>query len=109
MRNFSVTYLNSTTVNVQWVPNGATYYRVFYYASNCQGMFATYPGNIREAAIGGLCSCLENVFSISATFEISGKIFEGEKSPPVLPGNDDILIALYKRLIITIDSKTHQQ
>ncbi|XP_019850169.1 PREDICTED: protein sidekick-2-like [Amphimedon queenslandica] len=85
VHNFSVTYLNSTAVSVKWVPNGATYYRVFYYTSNCKAQFVTYPGDIREAAIGGFCSCLENEFSISASFEISGKVFEGKKSPPVLP------------------------
>ena len=51
-----------------------------------------FPGDTTNGVIGGLDPNLDYLFSISVSYNISGMIFEGQRSQPIPPGMKEIII-----------------
>ena len=51
-----------------------------------------FPGDTTNGIIVGLDPSLDYLFSISASYNINGMIFEGQSSQPIPPGMKEIII-----------------
>ncbi|XP_019858972.1 PREDICTED: uncharacterized protein LOC109587177 [Amphimedon queenslandica] len=77
-------HLNSTTVQVNWLPiPGASYYTV-YYNSGCDDDSINVSNETNQSIISGLCSCLSYSLEMSVTIEINGTYYEGPRTAPTV-------------------------
>uniref|UniRef100_A0A1X7TIC4 Uncharacterized protein n=1 Tax=Amphimedon queenslandica TaxID=400682 RepID=A0A1X7TIC4_AMPQE len=80
--NFTLIRLNSTAVQMNWLPiPGASYYTV-YYSSGCYVDSMNVSNETNQSIISGLYSCLSYSFEMSVTIEINGAYYEGPRTEP---------------------------
>ena len=92
--SFSTEIISSTAVRAMWSEVESPYldhYTVYYYPNPAQNgngkkqaneRMVEFPAGSSFGVIGGLDEELEYLFSLTVTFNISGTIFEGRRTPP---------------------------
>ena len=92
---FSTIRINSTAVRAMWSKVDSDFvdhYTVYYYPNPAQNgnrkrnnneQMATFPAGSSSGVIGGLDKEQDYLFSLSVTFNVSGQLFEGERTDPV--------------------------
>ena len=91
VKGFLVSEINSTAVRADWGSvTGASHFTVYYQSTSKRKRQAdtgmrVFPGDTTNGVIGGLAPNLDYLFSISASYNINGMIFEGQKSQPIPP------------------------
>ena len=95
---FSTKILNSTSVRAMWFEVENPYlgwYTIYYSPDPAQNgrrkrqnneKMAEFPAGRYFGVIGGLEEEQEYLFTITATFNMSGQIFEGQRTEPAPPG-----------------------
>ena len=90
---FSVTQFSTTSVSVMWESintTGVSHYTVYYTSTSkrkreTDSGNVTFPANTNQCVMGGLDPNLNYVFAISVTFNIRGKLYEGDSTPYITP------------------------
>ena len=92
---FSTERINNTAVQANWsevVSDYLDHYTVYYYPNPAQNgrskrqnneQNATFPADSSSGVIGGLDEDKGYLFSLAVAFNISGELFEGERTKPV--------------------------
>uniref|UniRef100_A0A1X7THN0 Uncharacterized protein n=1 Tax=Amphimedon queenslandica TaxID=400682 RepID=A0A1X7THN0_AMPQE len=82
--NFILIRLNSTTVQINWLPIlGASYYTI-YYSSGFDIGSINVSNETNQSIISGLYSCLSYSFEMSMTVEINGTHYKGPRTEPTV-------------------------
>uniref|UniRef100_A0A1X7SR38 Fibronectin type-III domain-containing protein n=1 Tax=Amphimedon queenslandica TaxID=400682 RepID=A0A1X7SR38_AMPQE len=80
--SFTLKYLNSTTVQMNWLPIPGTSYYTIYYNSGYDVDSMNASNETNEVIIPELYSCLSYSFEMSVTIEINGIYYEGPRTVP---------------------------
>ena len=91
---FNIIKINDTAVLVMWQPitvQEVKHYIVYYISTsecNRQSDMSNkiFPAGSSECVIGGIQDNLNNLFSLSVTYEINGVDYEGERTQSISPG-----------------------
>ena len=95
---FSTEKINSTAVQAMWSEVDSPYlshYTVYYYPDPAPSgrrkrqdneLMKIFPAGSSFGVIGGLEEGQDYLFSLAVTFNISGQLFEGERTEPAPPG-----------------------
>ena len=101
---FRTEIINSTSVISLWAPVNGPYldhYAVYYYTDPDQSdsrkrqineQKAVFPAGSTSGVIGGLEEGQNYLFSLAVVFNISGKLFEGERTKSAPPGSQSYAI-----------------
>ena len=96
--HFSTERINSTSVRAMWSEVNSPYldhYTVYYYpdpdTSNRRKrqnneQMAVFPADMTSGVVGELEEGRDYLFSLAVTLNISGQLFEGERTEPIPPG-----------------------
>uniref|UniRef100_A0A1X7T125 Fibronectin type-III domain-containing protein n=1 Tax=Amphimedon queenslandica TaxID=400682 RepID=A0A1X7T125_AMPQE len=89
--NFTLVHLNSTTVQMNWLPiPGASYY-IIYYSSEFDDDSMNVSNETNEVIIPELYSCLSYSFEMSVTIEVNEIYYEGPRTVPTVSGSTDTM------------------
>ena len=93
-----VTKINSTAVLASWTQDSNEFlqvYTIYCIGTSLSGkrrreaegeMEKTFPGNSSFGIIGGLNPLMDYTFQLSITYDVSGELIEGSRTPKVLAG-----------------------
>ena len=96
--SFMVTEINSTAVLASWTQDNSEVvqvYTIYYVGTSSSGrrrreeegeMKKTFPGHTSFGIIGGLNPLMDYTFQLSVTYNVSGALIEGSRTPKIFSG-----------------------
>ena len=93
-----VTEINSTAVLASWTQDSSELvqvYTIYYVGTSSSGkrrreavgeMEKAFPGHSSFGIIGGLSPLMDYTFQLSVTYNVSGALIEGSRTPKILAG-----------------------
>uniref|UniRef100_A0A1X7TGS7 Fibronectin type-III domain-containing protein n=1 Tax=Amphimedon queenslandica TaxID=400682 RepID=A0A1X7TGS7_AMPQE len=102
--NFTLKYLNATSIQMNWLPiPWASYYTV-YYSSGCDDDSMNVSNETNQSVVSGLYSCLIYSFEMSVTIEINGTYYEGPRTVPTVSRSTDTMTTVLTTVLSTVST-----
>uniref|UniRef100_A0A1X7SZM2 Fibronectin type-III domain-containing protein n=1 Tax=Amphimedon queenslandica TaxID=400682 RepID=A0A1X7SZM2_AMPQE len=98
--NFTLKYLNATSIQMNWLPiPGASYYTI-YYSSEFDDDSMNVSNETNQSVVSGLYSCLIYSFEMSVTIEINGTYYEGPRTELTVSRSTDTMTTVLTTVLV---------